>query len=191
MPAGSGKTRTSRAGQPTRTRASCPPSVIQAALSGPWITPCGAEPRPSGTSSVRPVFGSNQPRSPLCWAVNQTPPSGAGATLWMPARRGVASGHERMDAAPCARSGQPAMAAAPARAFNASRRAVRGIVTRPFSCAGDDLELDAAIERVKGVVGPAADDVLMESHAGRLGAGAERRDFVGEALADVGSALER
>jgi hypothetical protein len=40
---------------------------------------------------VRPVDGSNQPRWPLAWAENQTPPSGAGATSWMPVRREVAS----------------------------------------------------------------------------------------------------
>jgi len=56
------------------------------------MTPCGAEPLPSAISSARPVFGSNQPRWPLRCALNQTPPSGAGATSWMPVGRGVASG---------------------------------------------------------------------------------------------------
>ena len=72
----------------------CPPSVIQAALSGPWITPWGDEPEPRAINSVRPALGSNQPRCPLAWAVNQTPPSGAGATSWMPVRRGVPSGQD-------------------------------------------------------------------------------------------------
>ena len=54
-------------------------SAALAWYASPWITPCGAEPVPSGTSSLRPVFGSNQPRCPLRWALNHTPPSGAGA----------------------------------------------------------------------------------------------------------------
>src|SRR5918996_839040 len=57
-----------------------PPSVIHGASSGPTITPCGAEPAPSGTSSVSPVAGSSQPSRPVAWAVYQTPPSAAGAT---------------------------------------------------------------------------------------------------------------
>ena len=74
----------------SRARSRCwPPSVSQAALSGPWITPCGDEPEPSAISSVVPLFGSNQPRWPLRCALNHTPPSGAGATSWMPVRCGV------------------------------------------------------------------------------------------------------
>ncbi len=92
VPAGSANTRTARSGQPTRTIAFWPPSVSHAAWSGPSITPCGAEPLPSATSSTRALFGSNQPRWPLRCAVNQTPPSGAGATSWMPVGRRVASG---------------------------------------------------------------------------------------------------
>ena len=64
----------------TRTIAFSPPSVTHAAPSGPTITPCGAEPSPSGISVVCPVFGSSRPSLPVCWAVYQTVPSGATAT---------------------------------------------------------------------------------------------------------------
>ena len=94
VPSGSAKARTSRSGHPTRTMAPRPPSVIHAALSGPGMTPCGAAPAPSATSSVRPVRGSNQPRWPLLCAVNHTPPSNAGATSWTPVRCRVPSGQD-------------------------------------------------------------------------------------------------
>ena len=45
----------------TRTMAFRPPSVIHGAPSGPTITPCGAEPAPSGISRSRRVAGSSQP----------------------------------------------------------------------------------------------------------------------------------
>ena len=64
----------------TRTIALSPPSVTHAAPSGPTMTPCGAEPSPSGISVVCPVFGSSRPSLPVCWAVYQTVPSGAAAT---------------------------------------------------------------------------------------------------------------
>ena len=85
--AGSGKTRTSSVAASTRTIAFRPPSVIQAAPSGPVMTPCGAEPAPSGISRTSPVAGSRWPRRPSCWPVYQTPPSAAGATScgWEPA----------------------------------------------------------------------------------------------------------
>ena len=47
-----------------RTIAFCPPSVIQAARSGPTMTPCGAESGPSGICSSLPVFGSRMPSAP-------------------------------------------------------------------------------------------------------------------------------
>src|SRR5688572_21582231 len=59
-----------------------PPSVIQGAPSGPTMTPCGAEPSPSGISLTSPVSGSSRPNLPMCCAVYQTDPSGAGATSW-------------------------------------------------------------------------------------------------------------
>src|SRR5687767_2283800 len=57
-----------------------PPSVTQAAPSGPTMTPCGAEPWPSGISLTSPLRGSSQPSLPAPCAVYQTPPSDAGAT---------------------------------------------------------------------------------------------------------------
>jgi hypothetical protein len=42
-----------------------------------------------------PLAGSNQPRWPLRCAENQTPPSGPGATSWMPVRWRVPSGQLR------------------------------------------------------------------------------------------------
>ena len=48
------------------------------APSGPTITPCGAEPSPSGTCVVLPVAGSSRPSSPECCAVYQTRPVGRG-----------------------------------------------------------------------------------------------------------------
>ena len=136
VPSGSGNLRTSRPGQPTRTIAFWPPSVIHAALSGPWITPCGAEPRPSATSSLRPDFGSNQPRWPLRCAVNHTPPSGAGATSWMPAGRGVPSGHDcsRIDSARPA-LGQAAASPAAPKARSALRRDI--VCMRHLRMRGD------------------------------------------------------
>ena len=64
----------------TRTIALSPPSVTHAAPSGPTMTPCGADPSPSGISVVPPVAGSSRPSLPVAWAVYQTVPSGAGAT---------------------------------------------------------------------------------------------------------------
>ena len=46
-----------------------------------------AEPEPSAVSRDLPVFGFSQPSWPECCAVYQTPPSPAGATSWMRARR--------------------------------------------------------------------------------------------------------
>src|SRR5688572_12744019 len=57
-----------------------PPSVTQAAPSGPTITPCGAEPAPRATRFTSLVAGLSQPSSPVRWPVYQTPPSRAGAT---------------------------------------------------------------------------------------------------------------
>ncbi len=82
VPAGSGNFFTAFVAGSTRTMAFWPPSVTQAAPSGPTITPCGAEPMPSAMCSVLPVFGSRRPSSPLRCAVYQTVPSGAGATSW-------------------------------------------------------------------------------------------------------------
>jgi len=79
---GSGKSFTALLAGSTRTLAFSPPSVTQAAPSGPTITPCGAEPSPSAISSFLPVLGSRRPRKPLRWPVYQTVPSGAGATSW-------------------------------------------------------------------------------------------------------------
>ena len=64
--AGNGKRRTFRVLGSTRTIALRPPSVIHGAPSGPTMTPCGAEPAPSGVSLERPVFGFSQPSSPVC-----------------------------------------------------------------------------------------------------------------------------
>jgi hypothetical protein len=75
---GNRRTRSERAS--TRTIAFSPPSVTHAARSGPTITPCGAEPDPSGTRLTRPVRGSRRPSSPAAWAVNQTLPLAVGAT---------------------------------------------------------------------------------------------------------------
>ena len=80
--AGRGKRCTALVVGSTRTIAFRPPSVIQGAPSGPTITPCGADPSPSGTSSVRPVSGSRRPNRPVACAVYQTVPSLAGATSW-------------------------------------------------------------------------------------------------------------
>jgi hypothetical protein len=73
-----------------RTSAFSPPSVTHAAPSGPVITPCGADPAPSGISRTSPLAGSSQPRRPVACAVYQTPPSAAGATScgWLPAGTG-------------------------------------------------------------------------------------------------------
>src|SRR5918996_2528544 len=79
-PVGNGNRLTSLVDPSTRTMALSPESVTHAAPSGPTITPCGAEPAPSGTSVVRPVAGSSRPSFPERWAVYQTVPSGAGAT---------------------------------------------------------------------------------------------------------------
>src|SRR3954447_4569190 len=65
-----------------------PPSVSQAAPSGPWMTPCGAEPLPSGTCRTAPVAGSMTPSAPEPCAEYQILPSGAGATSWGPAPSG-------------------------------------------------------------------------------------------------------
>src|SRR3546814_861328 len=48
--------------------------------SGPWITPCGAEPSPSGTSRTSPVAMSMMPSVPRRCRVYQICPSGPGAT---------------------------------------------------------------------------------------------------------------
>src|SRR6185436_6964877 len=77
---GSGNRWTSLVTGSTRTIASRPPSVIQGAPSGPTMTPCGADPEPSGISRTSPVAGSRCPSVPLPCPVNQMPPSAAGAT---------------------------------------------------------------------------------------------------------------
>src|SRR5438067_12370075 len=79
---GSGNTLTALVFGSTRTIAFSPPSVTQAAPSGPTMTPCGAEPLPSGTRCTSPLVGSSRPSSPAACAVYQTVPSGAGATSW-------------------------------------------------------------------------------------------------------------
>src|SRR5262249_49674656 len=61
------------------------PSVTQAAPSGPTITPWGAAPGPSASSSDLPVRGSSRPSLPPDCAVNQIVPSGAGKTSCGPA----------------------------------------------------------------------------------------------------------
>ena len=66
-----------------------PPSVIHGAPSGPTMTPCGAEPGPSGISRTSPLSGFSQPSSPLACAVYQTPPSAAGATSCGPEPAGT------------------------------------------------------------------------------------------------------
>src|SRR5918994_7282353 len=78
--AGSGNLRTSDVDGSTRTMALSPPSVIHGAPSGPMITPWGAEPSPSSTSSTRPLRGSSRPSLPVRCAVYQTLPSAATAT---------------------------------------------------------------------------------------------------------------
>ena len=79
---GSGQVLTSLLAGSTRTMALSPLSVTQAAPSGPTMTPCGAEPCPSGTRSTSPVLGSSRPSTPARWPVYHTVPSGAGATSW-------------------------------------------------------------------------------------------------------------
>src|SRR5262245_48661927 len=66
-----------------------PPSVTQAAPSGPTMTPCGAELSPSGICFATPVLGSRRPSAPTPCAVYQTVPSGAGATSCGPAPAGT------------------------------------------------------------------------------------------------------
>ena len=78
--AGSGNSFTALVAGSTRAMAFCPPSVTQAARSGPTITPCGAAPAPRDICVVLPVFGSRMPIAPWLCAVYQTVPSGAGAT---------------------------------------------------------------------------------------------------------------
>ena len=63
--------------------------MSQAAPSGPWMTPCGAEPSPSETCRTAPVAGSTMPSAPAPCAAYQTLPSGAGATSWGPAPSGT------------------------------------------------------------------------------------------------------
>ena len=63
-PFGSGNSFTSWLFGSTRAIAFSPLSVIQAAPSGPAITPCGDAPLPSGTCSTLPVFGSRMPSAP-------------------------------------------------------------------------------------------------------------------------------
>ena len=75
---GSGKSFTPRVAGSTRAIAFCPPSVTQAAPSGPTITPCGAAPGPSAIRSDLPVLGLSWPSLPADCAVIQTVPSGAG-----------------------------------------------------------------------------------------------------------------
>src|SRR6266540_7040584 len=77
---GRGKRRTSDVDGSTRTMAFKPPSVIHGAPSGSTMTPCGAEPSPSSTSSMWPLVGSRWPSLPAFWAVYQTVPSAATAT---------------------------------------------------------------------------------------------------------------
>src|SRR5438132_13077373 len=72
---GSGKSLTARVAGSTRAIAFCPPSVIQAAPSGPTITPWGAAAGPSAIRSDFPVLGvarrsgwegsDNQDRNPV------------------------------------------------------------------------------------------------------------------------------
>src|SRR5690606_4607031 len=78
--AGNGWTMTSSVSGLTVTIAFNPPSVIHGQPSGPTITPCGAEPAPSGIVRTSPVDGSRYPSSPVRCPVYQTPPSAAGAT---------------------------------------------------------------------------------------------------------------
>src|SRR6185369_9306384 len=117
-----------------------PPSVIHAALSGPWITPCGPDPEPRAISSARPAFGSNQPRWPLACAVNQTPPSGAGARSWMPVRRGVPSGQD-CSLPDWARAGvaAPKGKLAAANAPITARRFIRAMAYLPVSGSAPNL----------------------------------------------------
>jgi hypothetical protein len=62
--AGSGKLVTFSVAGSTRTMALRPPSVIQAAPSGPAMTPWGAESAPSASWRVAPVAGSRMPSAP-------------------------------------------------------------------------------------------------------------------------------
>ncbi len=64
----------------TETMALSPPSVIHGVPASSTITPCGAEPAPSGMCRVSPVAGSRWPSAPTFCAVYHTPPSAAGAT---------------------------------------------------------------------------------------------------------------
>src|SRR2546423_902055 len=80
--AGSGKTVIASLEWSTRTMALRPPSVTQAAPSGPTMTPWGADPDPRSMWWVRPVAGPRRPSAPAACAVYQTVPSGAGPTSW-------------------------------------------------------------------------------------------------------------
>jgi hypothetical protein len=54
----------------TRTIAFCPPSVTQAARSGPTITPCGAEPGPRVDQSVGAVAWIEPAELAVAWQLN-------------------------------------------------------------------------------------------------------------------------
>ena len=128
VPAGSRKTRTSRSGQPTRTIAPWPPSVIHAALSGPWITPCGDEPEPSGMSSVRPRLRVEP--AEMAAALRGEPDAAVGRRRDV-VDAGAARRAERPGLHRCGgmkRPGTAATAANPARPCNAARREIETIV---------------------------------------------------------------
>src|SRR5688572_9747945 len=107
-----------------RTIAFKPLSVIHAALSGPWTTPCGAEPSPSGTCRILPVFGSRMPSAPCRCAVYQMVPSGAGATSWTRAPSGSWNIWVLMDAGSAAQAGAAISNAANATIARKNRMAI-------------------------------------------------------------------
>jgi hypothetical protein len=63
-----------------------PPSVTQAAPSGPRMTPCGAAPWPSETTRMPPSRGSSRLSVPLRWPQNHIVPSPAAVTSREPTR---------------------------------------------------------------------------------------------------------
>src|SRR5262245_3664714 len=77
---GSGNDWTAKVAGSTRTIAFVPPSVTHAPPSGPIITPWGAAPAGSCTSSTVPVAVSTRPIVALRWPVYQTRPSACTAT---------------------------------------------------------------------------------------------------------------
>ena len=110
----------------TRAIAFCPPSVTQAAPSGPRMTPCGAAPWPRFTAADARPGGSSRFSVPLRWPQNQKLPSPAAVMSREPTRPapgacGVEPGDADSRAAPWP---------APRRVAPAAERGWRGLKGR-------------------------------------------------------------